>query len=229
MQRLALERRSSSDQMIENGSQRINVASRTHFRHGSQSLFWGDVSRRTKRLAGQCEVGIRIRLLCQTEIRDPRLIERINENIGRFEVAMEYSFLMCVMNGLGNRLKIPGCAPRRKRFGPYQLGKTPPLHKIHREVILSFGLADFVNGHDIRVLKACSRGGLLPEPLHKFRTGKLAGQDHLNRDLTVQTLLPRAKNDAHAAARHFPEQFVVPKRTRKVAGRRGYRSEIRIE
>ena len=45
---------------------------------------------------------------------------------------------------------------------------------------------------------------------HKIRAGKRAVQKHFQRDDAVQAQLPRPINHAHAAARNFLQQFVIP-------------------
>ena len=87
------------------------------------------------------------------------------------------------------------------------------LDVIHREEVLAFGEADFVNRDDVRVLQARGGGGFGAEALDEILSRQRPGQEHLHRDDAVQAHLPRSIDDAHPAARDFFQQFVITKAT----------------
>jgi hypothetical protein len=70
-------------------------------------------------------------------------------------------------------------------------------------------LADFVDGDDVRVLKAGGGFGLGAKTLHERIAGETAEQQHLHRDDSVQGKLPGAIDDAHATAGDFVQEFIV--------------------
>ena len=67
-----------------------------------------------------------------------------------------------------------------------KLRQALPFDVIHREVLLPLVNADFVNGHDVRMLQAGRGGSFRAKPLHKFLTGERAEEQHLHRDDAVQ-------------------------------------------
>jgi hypothetical protein len=60
-------------------------------------------------------------------------------------------------------------------------------------------LADFVNGHDVRMLQRRSRGGLSPETLHGIVAAERAEREQLEGNQATQAHLPRFIDDPHAA------------------------------
>src|SRR5882724_7183580 len=146
------------------------------------------------------------------EIGNAWLVGGVDKHVRRLEVAVQNAALVSVVNGFGD-----GFHPARRSAefrNPKseirnELGQVFPFHKIHREVVLAIVLADFVNGHYVRMLKLGRRLGLGAEPLHVRSAGQLPGQNHLHRDGAVETDLSRAIDHAHAAAGDFFQEFVI--------------------
>ena len=98
-----------------------------------------------------------------------------------------------------------------------------PFDEIHREVLLALMDADFVNGHDVRMLQAGRRRSFRAKPLHELRAGERTEEQHLHRDDAVQAYLPRPIDNAHPASRDFFQQFVIAERAREfLAGGIGF-------
>src|ERR1051325_1726415 len=70
-------------------------------------------------------------------------------------------------------------------------------------------LADFVDGHDVRVIQPRRRFGFRVKTLLQRRRGQLPGENHLQCDGPIEAYLPRAIDDAHPTTRDFFEQFVI--------------------
>ena len=76
-----------------------------------------------------------------------------------------------------------------------------------REVGEAAGLADVVDLDDVGVLEAGDGLGLLVEPRQGDGAGVGAGQDHLERDQTIQVDLAGLVNDPHAAPAQLLEDL----------------------
>ena len=84
--------------------------------------------------------------------------------------------------------------------------------QFHTQERLALMLTNFVNGDDVRMVEAGGGFRFAHESLHLGLAGEQAGQQHLERDGTVEADLPGAIDNAHAAAGEFAEQFVVAER-----------------
>jgi hypothetical protein len=113
------------------------------------------------------------------------------------------------VDGFRNGLHVARRARGGQRLVADELREVRPLDEVHRKVMLALMHADFVDGHDVRMLQTGRRRGLDAKPVDEFLTRILAQQQHLHRDDAVQALLPRLVNDAHAAPGDFLQQLVV--------------------
>ena len=213
--RASRERRTAREQVVEQRAQRIDVAARTDFAELLRGLFGRHVARRTKRLTAHGQVRAVRQLFGQTEVGDARLVERINEHVGRFEVAVQHAALMGIVDGLCDLFYVPRRLFGRQRSCAYEIGKIVPLDEIHREIGLAFRLAHFVDTDDVRMLETRRCLRLRTEPFDRRPAGELTGQDHLERHLTVEIGLVSAIDHAHSTARDLSQEFVIAKGTGK--------------
>jgi hypothetical protein len=84
------------------------------------------------------------------------------------------------------------------------------LDQAHGEEVQAATLADLVEVHDVRVVKARRCLGLGVEPPDFEFAGELAGTDQLQRHWPMQLVVNGAVDDAHAAVRERFELAVVP-------------------
>src|SRR5205823_5080076 len=77
-------------------------------------------------------------------------------------------------------------------------GEGWAFDQFHREEVLAFGFADFVDADDAGMLQPRGGFGFAAEPLDVLGSGELASADHFEGDQPVQAFLPGAPNDAHA-------------------------------
>ena len=197
---LGQERRSAGEQIVENGAQRVDVAGRPHAPVLAGGQLGGHVIRRPDHLAGEGQVGVLLHPFCQAEIGQMHLVVgEVDEDIRRFEVAVEDALLVGVVNGLGDRPGVAGGLAGGQRFAGQHLGEVLALDKVHREKRLAVHLADLVDGDDAGVMEMRRGLGLALEAFDDFGAGPLAEQEHLEGDDPVELRLPGAKDDAHAA------------------------------
>ncbi len=87
--------------------------------------------------------------------------------------------------------------------------------------MLAFVFADFVDGHDVRMVEVGGGLGFGMKTLHIGRRSQLARQDHLQGHDAVQADLPSFVHHAHAATGDFLQQFVIAEIAHRGPSRRG--------
>ena len=117
---------------------------------------------------------------------------------------------MCaVVHGTGGRGGEPGRGTGIERAAGQPVGEALALDQLHAEVTPAVELAHLVDRHDVRMVKAGDRLGLVSEPAQVVVAGPRPGAEHLERDEAVEAALPRLVDDAHAPAAEDPVHFVV--------------------
>src|SRR3954462_269448 len=84
--------------------------------------------------------------------------------------------------------------------------------KFHREEMLAAVFPNIMDGDDVSMLERGGSLGFGAETRDERITGEFAEEERFDRNDAVERNLPRAKNDAHPAARHFFKQFVITDR-----------------
>src|SRR5215212_1784987 len=93
--------------------------------------------------------------------------------------------------------------------------------------MVAVAFTGFVDADNVRMLKMRRGFGFAAEPQYFLFARELSRENHLQRDDTIQTDLPRAIDDSHAAAPDFFEQFEVTEAAR-VFGRTGYQPVLPV-
>src|SRR5262249_10225025 len=104
------------------------------------------------------------------------LIQFIDEDVRGFEVAMKNAALMRIINCLSNLLEIIRRQLRRKWILPRTFRQALALDEVHREIMLCFTFAHFMNSDDVRMLQVGGGLGFGLEALDRLAAGKSAGQ-----------------------------------------------------
>ena len=76
-------------------------------------MFGRHIAGRSHDSAGPSLAGVAADFLGQAEIGNVGHIQGIEEDVGRFQVAMKNAVTMGVVHGLGNRQQVTGCLPPR--------------------------------------------------------------------------------------------------------------------
>jgi hypothetical protein len=128
---------------------------------------------------------------------------------------MQNPALMRVMHGPGQLLKQLRRRPiRHGRFEFRDVRRQgTALNELHTEEWLPLALADFVDGHDIRMIQAGRSFGFRAKPRYEVRRSKLSRRQDLQRHDPAHLRLSRLVDDAHAATSHLFDQFVAGKRS----------------
>ena len=109
---------------------------------------------------------------------------------------------------------------RRQRTRSQPLRQRRPIDELHGEVWPAIVLADFMHRDDVRMREPGGGFGLGAEPPAICLSSQIAAQHHLERDDAIETDLPRAIHDTHAAASDLGLYFVVAERRQWRAARR---------
>src|SRR4030095_13594530 len=89
----------------------------------------------------------------------------VEKNVSRFDIAMENSVLVRVLNRARHFGDYFRCLPHRHWRAAYYFIKLAALDKLHAEVTGTIALADFVDGHDACVIKTRGSCRFPAEPL----------------------------------------------------------------
>ena len=147
----------------------------------------------------------------KAEVGQMRFAFCIEQNVSRFDVAMQNAVLVRVVN-VRATLAISSAA-RRIGIGSRldNLIKLTAFDELHAEVARAIALADFVDGNDTGMIEAGS-GFRFPTKTLQMRFGSpMAEANHFERDGAIETFLPRAINHALAATTDYLQQFVIAK------------------
>ncbi len=123
---------------------------------------------------------------------------------------MNYAVLVGILDGLADAADQFGGLQHRERSLGQALGQALPLDEAHREIMLPLVLADLEDRNDAWMVEVGGRLGFGVEPSDFSLIGKLAGEDHLERNRAVEAHLPGAEDDPHAAAGDLANDLVVP-------------------
>ena len=110
----------------------------------------------------------------QPEVHHARLVVFADQHIRGFEVAVQNSLLVRILDRSRNFLQVFDGPNGRKGMVLDHCGQARALDVIHREIVLAVLFADFVNGDNVRMVKMGRRFGLCPETAHERLAGKLA-------------------------------------------------------
>ena len=86
--------------------------------------------------------------LGQAKIRDSQLIVPVNQNNGRFQVTMQDTLFIGVMNCPGDLLHVLGRLLRRQRTLADDRSQTLALDVVHREIVLTLVYSNFMDCHN---------------------------------------------------------------------------------
>jgi hypothetical protein len=136
----------------------------------------------------------------------------IEQNVARFEIAMEDAFAMRVLHGPRYLSHERDAFPWIISLREASFCQAAAGRKFHAEEGQSiFALADFVDWQNVWMIKARSRLRFAPKAREGFVGGSRITQDSLDSDNATRMTLTRAINNSHSSSSNFFENFVVPK------------------
>jgi hypothetical protein len=121
-------------------------------------LLRGNETCGSERSQRSCKIVVPVQQLGQTEIADQWLASVVEQNVSRFNIAMEHSAAVSVFDSLRDLCHQLHALPRfiAERSGVF--GQTSLLRELHaekRQAIVAF--AHFINRKDVRVIQTGHR------------------------------------------------------------------------
>src|SRR6266545_7095130 len=146
----------------------------------------------------------------------------IEQNVSRFNVAMQNTVFVRVMNRSGYLCDQFRCLPdRHRRLSDYFI-KLAAFDELHAEIAGAITLAHLVNRHDAWMIEA-SCGFRFPAEALQVRFGRpLTKTNDFQCDCAVETSLPCAEHHALAASTNFLKQLVVAELSKRLSNTRRF-------
>ena len=189
--RLAEERHSAGEHLVEDDAERVHVTERADLLEEAGGLLRRHVGRRTHDGAGTRLIDVLVELLGQAEVGHLGHTVGRQQHVDRLQVAMNDALAVGRRDGLGQRLKHLRRPTRRLRRPGHLAGQTAALDELQREERQVLDLADLVDLHDVRMLQT----GQQLRPRSGSAQVVLVGQrriaDHLQGDDAPQLEMPR--------------------------------------
>ncbi len=215
------ERTPTGQEFIQHDSQAENVGPPI-----DQMAFTANLFRTHVRQRADDRVGLAVVFLSQrhAEVGQIRPVVEVEQNVGRLNVAMDDSFQMGDMDGLGHLSgelsrcrECQGCSfDLGRQIGPLDIlgdDKAPPV----------FGPPAVKDGDDGRVIELSENAGLDKIPCHVFWPLDAVRMRHLDRDLAAEFFIVGEKHAPEAAVAQNTQDLIAtnPDRTNGVdRGRR---------
>ncbi len=214
----SLEGRLSREDVVERGSERVDVAALV-VRLVAARLLGRHVGERADLRAGARDLRRGAAELGDPEVEDVGPRGGVDEDVLGLQVAVDDALLVRVLDGarhVAERLERP------VEREPVLPGEPPlegqPLDELHGYVVLPLDLAGLEDGDDARMAEPRDGLRLSPEALEARRVRRAVVADGLEREEPLQAVVPGAEDDAHAAPADLSEEDEVPE---DAAGRAG--------
>src|SRR5436190_18916449 len=107
------------------------------------------------------------------------------------------------------QLRVTRSTPSRQRAIPRHGGKITALNIFHREVVLTFMFARFIDCDNVWVPQVGRRLRLRTKAKHFLSACELTRENQLERNHAVQAALTRLKNHTHSSPRNFLDDLVI--------------------
>src|SRR5438874_13043072 len=162
------------EQSVKHSAKSIDVCDAADSGVVSHCLFRRHVTRRAQHLQRA-----RDRTLCLDQSRKTKIGEMwfdlcVEQDVSGFDVSMEDTALMRIMNGPGQLGDQFRCVTERHRFALRDGIELAAVHQSHTEVTGAIALPHFVNGNNTRMLEAGGSFCLQTETLEIRLRGPLA-------------------------------------------------------
>ena len=146
--------------------------------------------------------------LGEAEVGDLGAAVGREQDVGRFQVAMDDPQPVHLVDRPGERLDQPGRVPWRPRLAAQAAGQAAAGDVFHLEIRPALVLAEGEDLDDVRVVQPRDGLGLGEEPDGRLGGRMVAGQDRLERDDPVEPELASPVDHPHAAAAQLLEDLV---------------------
>ena len=143
--------------MIKNGPERVNIGGRRQLFHPTSGLLRRHVARRSEHIERISDRAFLFDQARQSKVGQMRFAFSIQQDIPGFNVAMQNAALVCELDRVRDLDEQLDRAPRRHRIATNDFIKVTAFDELHAEIAGAVAFADFINGHDLRVLQTRGR------------------------------------------------------------------------
>ncbi len=158
--------------------------------------------------------GVRFEPAREAEIEHLDAVLRTDDDVGGLEIAMDDAPLVRMRQRARDLRAVPKYGFDGQAVERQHLGERTAVHVLHRDEHAAAGIADLVDGADVRMIEVRGRAGLVEEPaaiLGCGRSGRSAA-NQLDRHGAVQALVAGAIDHTHAALAEAGLDAVLPER-----------------
>ena len=180
---LAQKRRTPGQQIEQDCAETINVSRQSKPGCRSFGLLGCNVTRCSEDCECACEIGTCVEPLGQSEVSDEWFATSVEQNVSRFEIAMQNPVLMRVLHGacyLGHEPDALARFGAQRSSGFLQAAARRVFHAEKRQPV--FALADFINGKNIRMIETGSGFRLSPKTFSRLARISVVRHHSLERD-----------------------------------------------
>ena len=199
----------AGQQSVEDRAQAIDIRRRGERSLIPAYLLGRHVGRRSHGIAGVCQAALGLDLAGQAKVGDVWLAAFVQQDVCRFQIAVQDSTLVGVMDGIGNRRHQPGRGGDVGGEIAKLLVQAGAGYQLHAEKALAVLPADLVDGYDVRVVEPRDGLGLVLKPDQLSLAGEFGRPDDLQGNQPVQCDLPCPVDNAHPSPAQLIEQLIT--------------------
>ena len=192
---------SPGQHFVEHHAQGVNVRALVHVLRVLQ-LFGRHVVRRADGQAAGRQRDLVLGLaeqLGDAEVGDLHPALRVEQDVLRLDVAVQDAFVVGELERLANLRHEHHRLLRGEPARLHRLAQVYAVHELHQQVEEPAGLAEVMDGDDVRVVQPRQHAGLAVESLGEGGVGGQRLRQELERDEAVQLRLARLVHHPHAA------------------------------
>ena len=198
----------AGEKVEEDGAETVDIGGGFEFRGGAAGLLGRDVAGCAEEGERASEIARSIEPFGQAEIAHERFAAAIEQDVSRFQIAVENSFAVRVLDGARDFRDERNALSRlvlQRGADFLQTSARREFHAEEREAV--FALAHFVDRQNVRMIEARGRLGFAPETRERFLRVGVITQDPFHRDDAAGMALPgyllRLRRELRAIGPHI--------------------------
>ena len=201
---LGRERRASGDHLVEDDAERVHVGAAVDLE--ALRLLRGEVRRGADDGTRRGEPGAGVGgVRGDAEVGDLHLALRREQHVPRLDVAVHDAVAVREVESGGDLGADPRRVHRREpALGPEEVAERLALDVLHDDEVRAVVLAVVVDADDVGVVEHRRVLRLTAEPLDEARIARELGEQHLDRDESIELLIASEEDIRHATARDRP-------------------------
>ena len=203
------ERRPPRQQLIKDDAERVHVHGGAGLARPARGLFGRHVGGRAHDGPGSGFAVVLVEVFGQAEVGDLRLAVGRQQDVGRFQVAVDDAALVGVLHRAGQFLHELGGLRRTPRRPVPLAGEAAALHVLQRNERPALVFSYFVDLHNVRMVEPGDGLAFRPEARPLLVQGVLGRQDHFQGHDAPQRQVAGLVHHAHAAAAELVQHLIA--------------------